>query len=90
MNIIDLFIKLRDDLKTWTTNLANTKVPLLRKVNGKTLENDINISSSDIEGVNEIENNITILENQLNGYSLLLTSTLSENPDVKTIYFSEE
>lgn len=89
MTILDALKQLRDDLIEWCVNNFNTKVPLSRKINGITLEEDIEITTSEIEGVTEIENDINILENQLNGYSLLLSPTL---PDVeeqveKTIYF---
>lgn len=89
MTILDTLKQLRDDLIEWCVNNFNTKVPLSRKINGITLEEDIEITTSEIEGVTEIENDINILENQLNGYSLLLSPTL---PDIeeqveKTIYF---
>ena len=89
ITILDALKRLQNDLRTWCINNFNTKVPLSRKINGKTLEEDIDITTSEIEGVEEIENDINILENQLNGYSLLLSPILPEVEDrkEKTIYF---
>lgn len=48
MTILEALVQLRDDLKLWTTNNLNARVPKTRKINNKILSSDITLTASDI------------------------------------------
>lgn len=48
MTILEALVQLRNDLKLWTTNNLNARVPKTRKINNKELSSDVTLTASDV------------------------------------------
>ena len=70
MTILEVLIRLRDDLRLWVTNNLNQKVSISRKINGKPLSEDITLTANDIgavtnDSVNTIQANLDVVDDKL-------------------------
>lgn len=90
MDILETLVRFKDDIFQWCTNNFNQKVSNTQMINGFLLENDIVLTTDDIPGFDLLEDDIKILKEQLNGYTIKVVNDLPSIIDENTIYFIRE
>ena len=90
MNILETLVRFKEDIFQWCTNNFNQKVSNTQTINGFLLEDDIVLTTNNIPGFDFIEEDLQILKEQLNGYTIKVLNELPSIIDENTIYFIRE